>query len=68
MTITMSNVVLIDPKGEYHLFDELAVAARKIRQIQLPNLVSHSLSFLIHPRPGEPARIPQRSSFNLRPS
>lgn len=39
MTVTLSHVVLIDQKGQYHLFDDLVVASRKIRQIQLPNLV-----------------------------
>lgn len=46
MTITLSNVVLIDQRGKYHLFDDLVVASRKIRQIQLPNLVIEHLLFI----------------------
>lgn len=39
MNIQLSEVVLIDQGGQYHLFDSLLVKARKIRQIQFPEMV-----------------------------
>lgn len=46
MTITLTNVVYIDARGNHHLFDDMVVSSRKIRQIQLPKLVRHPFSFI----------------------
>lgn len=44
MNVTLNEVVLTDQRGKHHLFENLIVHARKIRQIQLPS--SNQVGFL----------------------